>query len=80
MIISYISMKPNKIAKELNISCDLVKYEVKNFIDYRNKIIIRQRARKKAFRDTKESYYDIRLKELNELFPQYKNFGIITLK
>lgn len=52
---------------------------LKQFIQYRNMLLVRRDARKKNFPE-KITYYDIRIKELNELYPEFSNFGKINLK
>lgn len=53
---------------------------LEQYIEYRNKIVTRQRSRKKHFASTKKSYYDIRLEQLDEAYPQFSKLGIINLK
>lgn len=53
------------------------------FIQYRNKIITRLNARNRTFpklEKNKKTYYEIRLDEINELYPEYSKFGKIELK
>lgn len=52
------------------------------FIAYRNKIITRMNARNKHFKkiDNQDSYYEIRLKEINDMYPEFNKLGHITLK
>lgn len=53
------------------------------FLMYRNKIIQRMNARNKAFPKTDRSkltYYEIRLNEINEQYPEFSKFGVIKLK
>lgn len=54
----------------------------KQFIEYRNKILTRLAARNRNFpkESGKLTYYEIRLKELNEAFPEFAKFGYIRLK
>lgn len=53
---------------------------IKEFIIYRNKIITRLRSRSLHFGNNDNNYYYYRLQELNSLYPEYKDFGIIRLK
>lgn len=50
------------------------------FIAYRNKMIIRRDARRRSFPKDPDSYYDIRIREINQLYPEYAHFGQIQLK
>lgn len=56
-------------------------YTFEEFIQYRNKILTRLAARKKTFPNDKGlSYYEIRLIELNESYPEFAKIGKIQLK
>lgn len=49
------------------------------FIEYRNKLIIRREARHKNFPE-KVTYYDLKLETLDNAFPEFKGMGLIKLK
>lgn len=50
------------------------------YITYRNYLINKARARSRAFNSKKESYYDIRLKNLDYQYPEFKGKGLILKK
>lgn len=49
------------------------------FIDYRNKLVTRREARHKHFPE-KVTYYDLRIQQLDNQFPQFKGLGKIVKK
>jgi hypothetical protein len=51
-----------------------------DFILYRNKMLIRAKARTLKFKDNKKNYYWYRLDYINSLYPEYSKLGVITLK
>lgn len=61
------------------------RFSYEEFIDYRNKIVLRLHARNRVFTKSKqdkfkEQYYEIRLKQINEQYPEFSKFGQIKLK
>jgi len=56
------------------------KVTFEQFIEYRNKIVIRLRARKKHFKSNKPNYYEIRLEQIDSQYPEFKKLGVINLK
>jgi hypothetical protein len=53
------------------------------YINERNRVIHRLKARNRAFPKTdptKLTYWEIRLRELDEQYPEYSHFGKIYLK
>lgn len=50
------------------------------YIAYRNKILTRRDARRRAFPKDPASYYDIRIRELDSAYPEYTGLGKIQLK
>lgn len=53
---------------------------LKEYIVYRNKIVSRLRARVSHFGNPEKNYYFLRLKQLDELYPEFRQFGVINLK
>lgn len=53
---------------------------LKEYIVYRNKIVSRLRARVSHFGNPEKNYYFIRLKQLDEQYPDFRQFGVINLK
>lgn len=49
------------------------------YIKIRNKLLLRAKSRTKNFNDNYKNYYWYRLNTLDELYPEFKNLGIITL-
>ena len=55
-------------------------YTYQEFIAYRNRIILRMGARRRNFPNDPVNYYEIRLRELNDQYPEFSKFGKIELK
>lgn len=49
------------------------------YVDYRNKLLIRRDARRKNF-SKQVNYYDIRIEEIDRQYPQFSGLGKIKLK
>lgn len=50
------------------------------FIKYRNIVRKRAEARRKAFPEDPPSYWELRLREIEDLYPEFNAFGQIRLK
>jgi hypothetical protein len=55
-------------------------YTLKQLVDYRNKILIRAKARTKQFNDNKQNYYWYRLAEIESQIGISQSIGSIVLK
>lgn len=50
------------------------------YIAYRNKTLLRANARTKVFKDNDNNYYWLRLKEIDNQYPEFKGLGQVKLK
>lgn len=55
-------------------------YTLEQLIDYRNKILLRAKARSKQFNDNNQNYYWFRLAEIESQIGIKQSIGNITLK
>lgn len=53
---------------------------LKEGIAYRNTILLRAEARTRTFQDNGNNYYWLRLKEIDQQYPEFKGLGQIKLK
>lgn len=56
------------------------RYTLQEYISYRNMILSKAKRRTEVFGDKGYNYYWIRLKLIDEQYPEFHKFGIIQLK
>lgn len=58
-------------------------YTVEQLVEYRNKTLLKARARTRVYQDGNKNYYWYRIKEIDQLLNNsnnYSNLGMIKLK